>query len=218
MIKPIDASGYDTDKVQMPHYLRNYEKWFEGLWDKPIVLLEVGIHKGGSLLLWRDYFQKGRIVGLDVQPIQIDDPSGRIRTYHGQQDDLQILDRIAAENAPNSFDVVIDDGSHVGRLTRATFWHLFDCHLKDGGLYVIEDWGTGYWPSWYDGNRYRGEIESPCMLQRLGLRKARKQPLFSHQHGMVGFIKQLVDECGVVDATYPVLALASRENQSSNRS
>ena len=24
-------------------------------------------------------------------------------------------------------------------------------HLRPGGLYIIEDWGCGYWPAWPDG-------------------------------------------------------------------
>ena len=93
--RTIEADGYDTDKAEHPHYLRSYEEYFRPLLDKPVKLFELGIYKGGSLLLWRDYFPSGVIVGLDLNPVTLDDPSGRIRVYQGMQQDTALLDRIA---------------------------------------------------------------------------------------------------------------------------
>ncbi|MEP6742093.1 MAG: class I SAM-dependent methyltransferase [bacterium] len=217
--KKIDASNYDTDKADHGHYLRNYEQYFQPLLDCEVRLLELGVYKGGSLLLWRDYFPRGLIVGLDLQRVQIDDPSGRIRIYQGMQQDTELLDRIASENAPAGFDVIIDDCSHIGELTRISFWHLFDNHLKPGGLYVIEDWSTGYWDSFFDGVAfsYRPKLKfSPIVfrirstlakLQRSApiLRHAKRllntKQFRSHDYGLVGFVKELVDECGMADIT-----------------
>ncbi len=61
-------------------------------------------YKGGSLHLWRDYFERGLIVGLDLQAIKLEDPTGRIRIYEGMQQDRELLDRIARETAPQGFD------------------------------------------------------------------------------------------------------------------
>jgi hypothetical protein len=58
---------------------------------------------------------------------------------------------VARKTAPEGFDIIIDDASHFGDLTKIAFWHLFDNHLKPSRLYVIEDWGTGYWSDWTDG-------------------------------------------------------------------
>lgn len=225
MRKRIDATGYDSDKVELPHYLRNYEEFFEHLVDKEIKLLELGVHKGGALLLWRDYFEKGMIVGLDMNPVHIDDPTGRIHVYQGYQQDTDLLDRIAREEAPEGFDVIIDDCSHVGELTRISFWNLFENHLKPGGIYAIEDWGTGYWDSWIDGKRYksggyathswlRSRITSSIrwllysgIVQRLAhssrFTRPYKRRITSHNYGMVGFVKELIDECGMGDITHP---------------
>lgn len=130
---------------------------------------------------------------------------------------------------PEGFDVVIDDCSHVGHLARASFWHLFDNHLKPGGFYVIEDWGTGYWDFWPDGVRYRGgrrAAHSPVRhrllraVTRLGNSPAGRLPLArplasaakralqrglyaTHDFGMVGFVKELIDELGAADITHP---------------
>jgi hypothetical protein len=222
------ASRYDTDKAVNTHYLRNYQQLFRDLQDKEIRLLELGIHTGGSLLLWRDYFPRGLIAGLDLKPVRIADPTNRIRTYQGAQQDLALLDRIGQESAPDGFDIIIDDCSHIGVFTRASFWHLFDNHLKSGGIYAIEDWGTGYWDWWVDGVGYvpppKGYSET---IHRMARRFARIQksgfvkrfpfawrPLarlkamllerqyHGHNFGMVGFVKELVDEAGFGDITH----------------
>ena len=221
--KLLDAASYDTDKAEHSHYLRNYEEYFQPLLDQEVKLLELGIYKGGSLLLWRDFFTKGLIVGLDLNSVDVPDESGRIRLYQGQQQDTGLLDRIAKENAPSGFDIIIDDCSHIGELTRISFWHLFDNHLKSGGIYVIEDWSTGYWDSFFDGVAfsYHPKLEFSAAsfrirstlahLQRSApvlngiLRQAKRlfnrKQFRSHDYGLVGFVKELVDECGMADIT-----------------
>lgn len=213
---------YKTDKSQ--RYLINYDVFFKPLVNKRICLLELGVDKGGSLLLWRDYFRKATIVGLDINAVSIKDASGRIHIYQGRQEDTELLDIISRETAPNGFDVIIDDCSHIGELTRMSFWHLFNNHLKSGGLYVIEDWGTGYWNRWLDGNRYKSRdrsifyrIFSFFIFYIKHVLKGRNKQWFfrlnklihykerfqSHDYGMVGFIKELVDECGMGDISHP---------------
>lgn len=125
--------------------------------EKRINLLEIGVDKGGSLRLWQDYFPHGNIVGIDWEPPKDFVPGERIQIFKGSQDDEQFLSRVANQAAPDGFDIIIDDASHVGELTKRTFWHLFDNHLKPGGLYVIEDWGTGYWDDWPDGKAINRE-------------------------------------------------------------
>ena len=221
--KALDAANYDTDKAEHSHYLRNYEEHFESLLNEEVKLLELGVYKGGSLLLWRDFFAKGTIVGLDLNSADLLDETGRIRLYRGQQQDTELLDRIAGENAPEGFDIIIDDCSHIGELTRISFWHLFDNHLKPGGIYVIEDWSTGYWDSFFDGVRFSyrpnlrfspvrfrirstlAHLQRRAPLLNVALRQVKRllnsRQFRSHEHGLVGFVKELVDECGMADIT-----------------
>jgi SAM-dependent methyltransferase len=176
----LDLDRYDTDKVPNG-YLRTYDRIFEPLIDRPVRVLELGVRSGGSLRLWRDYFPNGIIAGLDVEPLPSEPNGDRIRIYQGRQEDTSVLSKIAVEVAPDGFDIVIDDASHIAAPTRTGFWHLFDNHLKPGGVFAIEDWGTGYWERWPDGRAWRaGE---------------------PHHAGMVGFIKELIDEQGAHDLT-----------------
>ena len=191
----LDLTRYDTDKIPNG-YLERYDPILAPYVGKAITLLEIGVFKGGSLRLWRDYFPQGTIVGIDTALPPEKQFGDRIRFFQGSQTDREFLDQVATETAPEGFDIIIDDASHIASLTQISFWHLFDNHLKPGGLYVIEDWGTGYWDDWPDGKKVRpvGLAERVSSLQGSQVR-----PLESHQFGMVGFVKQLVDEQGAAD-------------------
>ena len=144
---------YDSDKAASGGSLEQYDPILEPWLGKRIVLLELGIGNGGSLLLWRDYFPLGTIVGVDTHLPKAFRPTERIHLYEGSQIDLEFLSRVGNGIAPDGFDIIIDDASHVGELSKTTFWYLFEKHLKSGGLYAIEDWGTGYWDDWPDGKK-----------------------------------------------------------------
>ena len=61
----LNLAAYDTDKIQH-HYLEVYDPILSRWTDKDVKLLEIGVRKGGSLELWRDYSPKGTIVGIDL--------------------------------------------------------------------------------------------------------------------------------------------------------
>jgi SAM-dependent methyltransferase len=218
------AARYDTDKSASQGYLGDFEEVLGERRTKATAILELGVFHGGSMQMWRDYFDAGPVVGLDLNPVEVPDTSGRIKTYAGGQDDPALLDRIRAECAPDGFDLIIDDCSHIGRLTKASFWHLYPRHLRPGGIYVIEDWGTGYWDSWTDGHHFHKRSSRPGLMTtagrrigswlggrpslvgKVGRRISRSfgpERMPSHDYGMVGFVKQLIDECGMPDITAP---------------
>ncbi|MEZ5404144.1 MAG: hypothetical protein R2729_30975 [Bryobacteraceae bacterium] len=167
-------------------YLRTYEAILGPWRNRTVNLLELGVHRGGSMFWWRDFFPAGMVAGIDLKIPPLNDPTGRIRLYEGMQQDAKLLDRVAAECAPEGFDLIIDDASHVGAISHESFWNLYPKHLRPGGIYVIEDWATGYQPSWPDGVRYQAAARPDPSAKRLP----------SHDWGLVGFVKQLVDECG----------------------
>jgi hypothetical protein len=174
---PFDHRRYDSDRARLRDF-KFFDAAFARFRDRAIALLELGVRRGGSLRLWRDYFPRATVAGLDCEEVP-DIEGERVRVYRGRQEDTALLSRIAAECAPAGFDVIIDDASHEAAPTRASFEHLFRRHLKPGGVYVIEDWGTGYFRDWPDGHAY---VEG--------------RP---HLDGMVGFVKELIDEQGRYD-------------------
>ena len=217
------ARKLDTDKTQSQGYLENYERHLGHLRNSPVRLLELGVFHGGSLLMWQEYFSKGLVAGLDLQPNPLTETPERIRFYQGSQDNETLLDLVARECAPDGFDIIIDDASHIGTLTRNSFRNLFKKHLKSGGIYVIEDWGTGYWDSWPDGRAYnvrhdkypiRFKKKFLPLFERLinwlkltklspATHRAIDQNFAAHNFGMVGFVKELVDEVAWLDITFP---------------
>lgn len=136
------------------HFLDIYERHFAKYRDTPVHMLEIGVFKGGSLELWRKYFGDDAVLfGVDINP----DCAARVTAPNqvriGSQDDPAFLRGVAAEMG--EIDIVLDDGSHVSGHQQVSFETLFPL-VKDGGLYVIEDTHTAYWPDAYDGG-YRRE-------------------------------------------------------------
>jgi hypothetical protein len=148
------ATIYQTDKWNVHWYAQHYEVLFHKIRRKRINLLEIGVggeenpRKGGSSLrMWRAYFPKGRIFGVDLYDKSPHD-RGRIRTFRGSQADPQFLDKVVREIG--NVDVIIDDGSHINSHMIFTFQHLFP-YLAGGGIYAVEDTLTSYWAG-YGGN------------------------------------------------------------------
>lgn len=201
--KQLNLSLYETDKVKHG-YLNAYDLVLEPWVNKEITLLEIGVRTGGSLKLWRDYFPRGTIVGIDRSLPRNFLPGERIFIFQGDQCNTRFLSQVASKTAPGGFDIIIDDASHIGELTKIAFWHLFELHLKPGGLYAIEDWGTGYRADFPDGKQFR---TTPPVLQRVRntLQRASggtiKVPFPCHAYGMVGFVKELIDEQGAASIT-----------------
>jgi SAM-dependent methyltransferase len=180
----LSSAGYDTDKGS--NYLAFYEAFFAPHRSRPINLLELGLHRGGSAQMWRDYFQYGQVFGVDLNPVSLSDTT-RIHVFVGDATDRGLYDHIATETGIGQFDIIIDDASHIGANVRKSFEYLFRERLAPGGIYVIEDWGTGYMQGWPDGAAYAA---SPFDGE---------QHFPSHDAGVVGYVKSLVDHVGRAD-------------------
>jgi hypothetical protein len=129
------------------HFLKIYENYFSSLKNKKINILEIGVYEGKSLMIWKSYFPNANIVGIDIQSYNF--KIERIETFVGDQTDLKFLSGLLKKY--RNFDVIIDDGSHISKDIIKSFTFLFD-FLVDGGLYVVEDLQTSYFPR-YGGSR-----------------------------------------------------------------
>ncbi len=136
--------------------------------------------------MWRDYFVNGLIVGVDLS-IPDKDFGERVKMFESSQDDSERLNGVLDVIAPDGLDIIIDDASHLGDISRLSLINLFP-RLKSGGFYILEDWGTGYWESWPDGAQYHPPVRFQGQTQ-------------SHSHGMVGLVKELVDHAARTDIT-----------------
>jgi hypothetical protein len=64
----------------------------------------------------------------------------------GDQSNKGAMD--AVKKRFGSFDVIVDDGSHLSSHQIATFEYLFKIALKPGGVYIIEDLHTSFLADW----------------------------------------------------------------------
>lgn len=132
------------------HYFPIYEKLLTEFRNRPIKILEIGIYKGASLSMWKQYFhQDSTIVGIDIDPDckKFSKPDKNIHIKIGSQADNNFLESIVEEFGV--FDLIIDDGSHISSHMIKSFNSLFDFGLKSQGLYLVEDTHSNFWNSPY---------------------------------------------------------------------
>ena len=136
------------------HYFDIYERHFDRFRTEPIKILEIGVHGGGSLDMWRDYFHpKSQIVGIDINPECKQHAHDNVNVHIGSQDDAEFLKKVADEY--DGFDIILDDGSHVNSHVIKTFDTLYQ-RVSTTGVYMVEDTHTSYWPEFGGGLRKEG--------------------------------------------------------------
>lgn len=118
---------------------------------RPVNLLEIGVQNGGSLQLWSRYLPEGsRIVGIDIdERCGALGLAGNVSVHVGNAADPAALEQMLGAE---TFDIIIDDGSHRSPDIVATFGALFP-RLTPGGLYVVEDLHCSYNPDFGGGFR-----------------------------------------------------------------
>lgn len=138
-----EHTGKVSDKWSI--YLHIYQRLFADYVDRPIAILEIGIQNGGSLEVWSHHFPLAYcFVGCDIDPacaqLTYEDP--RVRIVVGDANQNETETTIAAINA--SFDIVIDDGSHLSRDIVQSFCRYFP-RIPLGGIFIAEDLHCSYW-------------------------------------------------------------------------
>jgi hypothetical protein len=145
------ASG--SDKFPRHHYERYYENWLRTFRHKPkMKILEIGAEAGRSLKVWSDYFSyPEKIMGLAYGEASdgVEERSSNLKAvsvYRGDQSKKETMDYLIGKGP---WDIIIDDGSHVPSHMIFSLFSLWNS-VKPGGLYIIEDLETNYWP---DGSK-----------------------------------------------------------------
>lgn len=157
-----------TDKADDNHtfdglnYLHVYEQYFASRRRTALALLEIGVLNGGSLRLWRDYFDRAQVYGMDIDPARSVHAGNRIQIRIGDQSDAGFLEKFGKE--VQGFDIVIDDGSHITSYILESFRCLWP-FVRKGGLYAIEDLRISYEPmdnatcyKFWPGMTYNGDV------------------------------------------------------------
>jgi hypothetical protein len=133
------------------HYFDTYEDVLSKFGGRPIRMLEIGVYRGGSIRMWREFLPPGSlIVGIDIDPKckAFEEPARNVFIRIGDQSDPRFLADVVREFGP--FDLILDDGSHVCSHMITSFNHLFLDGLKSPGIYLAEDTHANFWPDYRD--------------------------------------------------------------------
>jgi hypothetical protein len=122
-------------------FSKYYENHFKNLKDKKINVLEIGVWKGASTASFFYYLSKANFFAVD-RNFKFNYYSKRITFIYcdtSSERDLAKLKKYIQKNKISSFDIIIDDGSHILSNILKNFIFFFN-FLKSGGIYVIEDY------------------------------------------------------------------------------
>jgi len=137
-----EHSGKVSDKWSI--YLNEYEDKLKKYQKSEIKFFEIGVLNGGSLEIFSKYFSNAELIlGCDIDPKckELQFSADNIKFIAGDVNKEEIKNQVTKFS---KFDIILDDGSHNSDDIIRTFCNYFN-HLKEGGLYIIEDMHCSYW-------------------------------------------------------------------------
>lgn len=123
-----------NDKNGTHTYCETYDKLFHPF-QKGCNFLEIGLALGMSIDLFDEYFDNSNIVGVDISVVF---PAKKYKNK------VEIIQHDATKDSflevikDKTFDIIIDDGSHMEADQFKTF-ELLKGKMNKGGVYIIED-------------------------------------------------------------------------------
>jgi cephalosporin hydroxylase len=168
------AIKHRADKSSVGHeYADIYDLYLQSFRDKPLHFLEIGVKRGSSVSMWSEYFTHphAKLSALDIDYSLLrrnlrclldqndkESKDPRWKLFEGDQSDPSVLSRIIERD---SFDVIVDDGSHRGIDQKASMECLWP-YVKKGGYYIIEDLQTAYVRT----DEYNGNVDIVSYLRK----------------------------------------------------
>lgn len=135
-------SGSPYRSVKHSNYFKIYEDLLSKYRGREIVFVEVGIHNGGSLFMWRKFFgESARIIGIDLNPeAKIFEDHG-FEIFIGSQSDSKFWKNFYKE--VGKIDILLDDGGHTYDQQIITVNSSVE-NINNAGMIIIEDTHTSY--------------------------------------------------------------------------
>lgn len=154
--------GFEFDECH--GYTDYYENWLSK-YENPKIL-EIGSWHGASTKMFNEYYNHNcEIWTYDISYNQyMYEQQVNVHNFTGDQNNKSDWDLFFKE-APDKFDIIIDDGSHISEHQLHTLYWLYN-HLTDNGIYILEDLHTYMWDNdvknsalyflnfWNKDNRY----------------------------------------------------------------
>lgn len=117
------------------HYFTVYDRHLAKFQNRFCTLLEIGVSHGGSLQVWKEFLPHSSITGVDIDPrcrAFVEGSTGVITADQGNASDMEAIAGMW------SWDIVIDDGSHLPEHQAISFKAIWP-KVIPGGVYIIED-------------------------------------------------------------------------------
>jgi hypothetical protein len=128
------TNTYDTDKYDLGYITELYESLFSAYKNKSINLLEIGVQRGGSIILWNDYFSKSKIYTLDIENCAFIENLRNVTQIISDAYHNDTVNKFAND----MFDIIIDDGPHTYQSFEYLIVNYYN-KLAPNGIMVIED-------------------------------------------------------------------------------
>ena len=131
-----------TDKSSVGHnYCNKYEFFLNKYKDSEITFVELGVFHGASIKMWRRFFSKAKIIGIDI--------NDSCKQYQNEGIDIYIKD-LGQDSSIDFIEelkptVIVDDASHLWSHQINALFKLFPT-LPSGGIYILEDICTSFYP------------------------------------------------------------------------
>jgi hypothetical protein len=131
--------------IKHNNYFEIYSELFTKYKNKKIIFVEIGVLNGGSLFMWRQFFNsEARIIGVDSNPLAKRWENEGFEIHIGLQNDPIFWDNFF--NIVGNVDIILDDGGHTYEQQIVTVSCCLP-HINNGGLIVVEDTHTSYFRS-----------------------------------------------------------------------
>ena len=138
---PYQKTPSQIDQKLIGHgYAQFYEKHLNIYKNDKINILEIGTWKGASVAAFYHYFKNAIIFCIDKN-FKFQFESNRVNFFNCDTEnftDIKNLEKYFIEKKSESFEVIIDDGSHNYTDILNNFQNFFK-RIKPGGFYIIED-------------------------------------------------------------------------------
>jgi len=145
-------NGIENFSIKTDNYFEIYEKNLNRFIGKKITFVEIGVHNGGSLQMWKKYFgKKAKIIGIDINPECKKFQDDQIEIYIGDQSNKFFWQKFFSK--VGKVDVVLDDGAHTNIAQIQT---TLSCvkNIKSDGLLIIEDTHSSYHKKYNTSKQY----------------------------------------------------------------
>lgn len=150
LFKAFEESEFRSTKHTNYFYI--YDDLLKKYLGKKITFVEVGIASGGSLFMWKKYFQNNaRIIGVDFNPGAKRWESYGFEIHIGNQSDSNFWKDFYKK--VGKIDIIVDDGGHTNEQQLSTFINSYR-NVNNDGLLVFEDTHASYMREFGNPSKY----------------------------------------------------------------